>query len=114
MTDRSATRPVVDVLYFQGCPNYADAFELVEQVCVQLGIDAEVRRREITSLQAAAEHRFLGSPTIQVNGRDVEPDAADRRDYTLACRVYRHHDRLAGQPDARLVRQALTEAVSGA
>jgi hypothetical protein len=112
MKEPSTTRPLVEVLYFQGCPNYADALAMVQQVRDELGIDADIRLREVTSLQAAAEGRFLGSPTIQVNGHDVEPDAAARRDYTLACRVYRSHDRLAGQPDAQLVRRALTEAMN--
>lgn len=56
--------------------------------------------------------RFLGSPTVRVNGRDVEPGAEERTDYVLACRVYRGEAGFSGQPDERWVREALAEAIS--
>lgn len=53
---------------------------------------------------------FLGSPTIRVGGRDVEPGAGDRRDFALSCRVYRTAAGVAGQPDEVWVSEALTRA----
>jgi len=60
--------------------------------------------------EAARNLRFLGSPTVRVNGRDVEPGAEERPDFTLSCRVYRSEQGFAGQPPERWVRQALAEA----
>jgi hypothetical protein len=51
--------------------------------------------------------RFLGSPTIRVGGRDVEPYTEERTDYGLSCRVFRTEAGIAGQPDERWVRDAL-------
>ncbi|HET8892570.1 MAG TPA: hypothetical protein VFM96_00535 [Gaiellaceae bacterium] len=48
--------------------------------------------------------RFLGSPTVRVNGRDVEPGADEREGFAFGCRVYANG---AGLPDERLVRDAL-------
>jgi hypothetical protein len=67
--------PVVEVLTFEGCPHAQPALELVERVIDELGLDATVRRVDVPDLETAATHRFLGSPTIRVNGRDVEPGA---------------------------------------
>ena len=61
--------------------------------------------------EAAVSERFLGSPTIRVDGRDVQPGADERTGYTLACRLYRAEQGLAAQPDERWLRAALSAAV---
>ncbi len=99
--------PLVEILYFDGCPNHQAALALVEKVAAQLGLDAEVRLVRIADAEAAERLRFLGSPTIRVGGRDVEPGAAERTDFVLSCRVYRTEGGFAGQPDERWIREAL-------
>jgi hypothetical protein len=54
-----------------------------------------------------AEQRFLGSPTVRVNGSDVEPGGEDRTDYGLSCRVYVGENGVSGCPDAGWLREAL-------
>jgi hypothetical protein len=51
--------------------------------------------------------RFLGSPTIRVNGRDVEPDAERRTDFGMKCRLYRGAGGVTGQPAEEWVRAAI-------
>jgi hypothetical protein len=82
---------------------------LVERVRAGLGIDAEVRTSVIADQQAAERARFPGSPTIRVDGRDVEPGAERRTRYAHACRLYPTE---GGQPDEHWVRAALL-AVGG-
>ena len=94
---------------FEGCPNYLGARELVERVAADLGIEAEVRLVEVQTPADAQRLRFLGSPTIRLNGRDVEPDADKRREFAHSCRVYRTVDGFAGQPSERWVREALAD-----
>src|SRR6266702_5527373 len=107
-TDRLVHRPVIDVLYIEGCPNYAGVLALVERVRSELGIDAELRTTLIPDQTAAERARFPGSPTVRVNGRDVEPSAdPPPAECTLACRLYRHEHHFAGQPEERWVRDAL-------
>ena len=103
------SKPVIDVLTFNGCPHGKPALELVERVVGELGIEATIRRVDVPDAEAAAEQRFLGSPTVRVNGRDVEPGAEERSDYALSCRVYRTTSGFAGQPDEQLLRDALGE-----
>lgn len=105
-----ARRPVIDVLYVEGCPNYRGALALVERVRAELGIDAELRTTLISDQPAADQARFPGSPTVRVDGLDVEPGSEPPAEYTLACRLYRLEHRFAGQPDERWVRQALLRA----
>jgi hypothetical protein len=61
----------------------------------------------ITDDCAARQERFLGSPTVRVNGRDVEPNAEQRTDYGTKCRLYRTPAGLSGQPQEEWLRAAL-------
>jgi hypothetical protein len=109
-TDGMAGRPVIEVLYSEGCPNYPGALALVERVRDELGIEAELRTTLIADQAAAERARFPGSPTIRVDGRDVEPGSEPSIEITVDCRLYRHRHRLAGQPQERWVRDALLQA----
>ena len=100
-------RPLVELLYFEGCPNHLGARELVERVARELGVEPEIRLVNVPDPEAASELCFLGSPTIRVDGRDIAPAADERHDYALACRVYRTSAGVSGQPEERWLRDAL-------
>ena len=102
-------RPRVEILYFEGCPNQEPARALVERLASNLGIEPQIELLEVADPDAVAL-RFLGSPTVRVDGVDVEPGGEERRDFALSCRIYRSERGVAGQPDERWVREALSEA----
>jgi hypothetical protein len=101
------SRPLVEVLTFEGCPHAEPALELVRRVVADAGVAATVRRVDVPDPEAAAAQRFLGSPTIRVNGLDIEPGAGERDEYVLSCRVYRTENGLKGEPDQRWLCNAL-------
>ena len=103
-------RPRVEILYFESCPNHEPTRMLVERLARRLRLEPEIRLVEVADPDAAVELRFLGSPTVRVDGVDVEPGAEERRDFALSCRIYRSESGVAEQPDERWVRDALTEA----
>ena len=103
-------RPRVEILYFDGCPNHEPAHELVEQVAAELGLQTEIELVEVADAETATRVRFLGSPSVRVDGRDVEPGADERSDFVLSCRVYRSERGLAGRPEADWIRSALSAA----
>ena len=107
---KQGSRPLIEVLYVRDCPNYAGALALVERVRAELGIDAELRTSLISDQAAAERARFPGSPTIRVDGRDVEPGSEPPAEVSVACRLYRLEHRFAGQPAERWVRDALLAA----
>ena len=102
--------PLVEVLTFEGCPHAEPALELVKRVLADSGVGATVRRVDVPDAEAAAAHRFLGSPTIRVNGRDIEPGITERDQYVLSCRIYRTDSGLTGEPDEQWLREALSAA----
>ena len=70
----------------------------------------ELKLVNVANSDAAERERFLGSPSIRVDGRDIEPGAEVRADYALSCRLYRTEDGASGQPDERWLREALRPA----
>jgi hypothetical protein len=109
-TGQPRRRPVIEVLYVQDCPHYRGTLALVERVRGELGIDTELRSTLIVDQAAAEQARFPGSPTVRVDGRDVEPGSDPATEYTAACRLYRLEHRFAGQPEERWLRDALQRA----
>lgn len=77
----------VELLYWDGCPSYPEARELLAEVLAARGVEAEIRMREVTTDAEAETLGFLGSPTILIDGRDVDRAGVGARP-SLSCRVY--------------------------
>ena len=88
------------------------AIAVVEKVVAETGVPAEIEIIEISSQEQARTQRFLGSPTVRVDGRDVDQQPNGHKEFTLADRLYRTDRGLAGWPDAEWVREALLRAVA--
>lgn len=78
----------IELYFWEGCPSYPEAKDLLEQVLADHGLDATVEMREVRTHAEAAELRFPGSPTIRIDGRDVDPVGAQAAP-ALTCRIYR-------------------------
>lgn len=89
---------MIEILYFDGCPNHQGLEGRIRSLLAAVGIEETITHRRIGSEEEAREERFLGSPTVRVNGVDVDPDAASRSTYGLMCRVYATDDGLRGTP----------------
>ena len=86
---RVARRPMrVELLYFEDCPNYEALLPRVRELVADVGEREEVELRRIETDDEARRQRFLGSPTVRVDGVDVDPDAGEREDFGLKCRLY--------------------------
>jgi hypothetical protein len=78
------------------------------------GLDPDsIEVLEIDSDESAEREEFVGSPTIRVEGRDLQPSAAGQPT-GLTCRVYRRRDgRTSPLPDPEDLRDALRAAAVG-
>ena len=95
----------VEIFYFKDCPNHQPTVDLVQDVVAELGLTADIVTTEVTSPADARRLRFLGSPSVRVDGIDVEPAARSGRDFGLSCRTYDGH----GMPDRKMITDALRE-----
>lgn len=108
-----ARRPRVEILYFDGCPNHEPAHALVTRLAHELSLELELRLVRVADQQDAERLRFLGSPTIRIDGVDVDPNTPERDEYALSCRIFTTSDGTTGQPEERWVSDALLAAANG-
>ncbi len=73
----------VRILYMDGCAATPTTVSLIQEVAVALGISISLERTRIETEAQAVAMRFLGSPTVQVNGQDIEPEARACLDFGL-------------------------------
>jgi hypothetical protein len=92
----------VEILYFDGCPTYQATHETLAEVLSEEGLEAEVELVTVNTDEEARWLRFLGSPTIRVDGRDLFP-VPERDNWRLGCRVYATPEELRGTPTADMV-----------
>jgi hypothetical protein len=102
-------KPRIELLYFAGCPTYQVARRTVAEVLEATSIAAEIREVNVDSEAKAHKLGFIGSPTIRIDGRDIDPDAVRGERFGLKCRVYTVDGRLLGHPSREMVLAALKE-----
>ena len=97
----------VELLFIDGCPSHDAVLPLLRRLIDEAGLHTPVTQQRIASLEEADQTKFLGSPTIRVDGVDIEPSAHERHDYGLQCRLYPTPHGLRGVPMEALIRTAL-------
>lgn len=98
----------IEFLWFDGCLGHAKVRPLLDEVLTEEGIRDPVRYTRIADHADAVRHRFQGSPTIRINGRDIVEQADT--DYALRCRVYWVDGRAQDYPSKEMVRKAVRAA----
>ena len=98
----------IELLFWDGCPSYPEAQALLEQVLAERRVEAGYLMREVKTQTEAEELRFPGSPTIRIDGRDVDAAGASARP-ALTCRIYHLPDgRVSPIPSREQIEEALT------
>lgn len=100
----------IELLYFDGCPNHEKAEARLKELMKELGIQAPIRRIRVEDEASAVNRRFIGSPTIRINGKDVDPNASRDTQYGLKCRIFRTPKGFQGVPPDEWIRSALLQA----
>lgn len=97
----------VELLYFDGCPNWTVAEERLHEALRSVDRDdVRVTRVRVGSAEEAEDLGFVGSPTIRVDG--VDPFASGGEQVGLACRVYTTPGGLGGSPSTEQLVELLT------
>jgi hypothetical protein len=101
----------VSFLYYEDCPSYELALERLRNVMAEEGTPGEVEVVKVETEEQARELRFVGSPTIRVDGQDIDPPSDSG--YALTCRAYRSaDDRVSPLPSKDVIRRALGSPAS--
>ena len=97
----------LELFYFEGCPSWERALENLEEAMSLAGLTGPVVTVLVTSAEDAQRRQFLGSPTIRIDGVDVEGVESQGRTVGFMCRIYEEGAQAAGWPSVALIRQAL-------
>jgi hypothetical protein len=102
------TSPRIELLWWRGCPSWSRALTELREAVAAAGLDAEaIEVTEIHGTEDAERARFVGSPTIRIDGVDALPPGDDEP-VGLTCRVYRLRDgRYSPTPDPDDLKEAI-------
>lgn len=96
----------VSFYFFEDCPSHERALERLRETMAEEGLPDAVEVVKVETEAEAERLRFVGSPTIRVDGEDIVPPEGSR--YALACRAYRLEDgRVSPLPSKATIRAAL-------
>ncbi len=97
----------VELLYSDDCPHWQLALEELTAVLKEYQLDVQVESIRVTSQQQAERLEFLGTPTVRIDGMDIDADIPGT-EYTLEPRVYLGED---GEETGRPPKEWLAAAV---
>ncbi len=103
--------PVVEFLWWRGCPSWERALSDLHTQMEARGLDpVAVAVREVETDAEAQDEQFVGSPTIRIDGVDIQPPGDQPAG--LTCRIYKLRDgRISALPDAAEVGAALERSI---
>jgi hypothetical protein len=98
---------MIELLYITDCPGVAETDALLRRVLAEEGRAVPVTKISVDTPAQAAATRFLGSPTVRVNGRDIEATRAEEPGGVLGCRLYAMGRGASNVPPEALIRAAI-------
>jgi len=100
----------VELLYLPGCPNHDATVDLIREVLEKTGLSAELTETSVCDYEGAQKHGFPGSPTLRVNGRDIEDAPSGHLPVGFACRTYCVDGKALGVPPRAWLERAILAA----
>ena len=96
----------IELIYFDDCPSWERAWSELGRALAGADADVAVRLRHIDELDESEARGFAGSPTIRIDGRDLEGYDGPA---VHACRRYDSNEG-RGWPTAAQIRDAVEAA----
>ena len=96
----------IEFLYFDGCPSYIEALANLKDVISAENLNAELIITKINNPEEAGKNIFFGSPSIRINGLDLEGREGDA---SFNCRIYTIEGKMTGIPSKKFIREKMVE-----
>lgn len=94
---------MVEVLYTDECPFWKETVKLINEVITDLKTETMIKKVRVESEKAAKKLKFPGSPTVRVNGVDIDPAATETAGY-IGCRIYRYKGSTYELPPKQMIK----------
>ena len=100
----------IELLYFDDCPSWKNALVTLETIVEECGISSKISLIRVETQEEAVLYRFVGSPTIRVNKKDLFPTGQGQ--FVLGCRIYQTSEGLKGWPTKEMLLEKLAPMIS--
>ena len=98
----------IEFLYFDRCPNHEKALTTLKEVFSDAGMKDEIQIIRIQRQEDVVKYCFIGSPSIRIDGKDLEVAEDESTEYSMRCRRYKNGDTMNGFPSKELIRKNLS------
>ncbi len=99
----------ITLLFFSGCPNTSETEQLINEIIEEYQLrDTKFEIVKVDDQKEAEKYNFLGSPTVQINGLDIERKRREDKPF-FGCRLYQIGRGSSGTPPKELLLDALKE-----
>jgi len=92
----------IEFYFFESCPSYKKALDYLEEIINEHNIEADLKLIQVDSPEDAQKVGFQGSPSIKINGEDME---GKQNGYSFTCRIYNIDGVLTGIPSKEYIRK---------
>lgn len=100
----------IQFLYFEGCPSYKNGLENLKQALKELNLPEDFEMINVDSDEKTKEYQFIGSPTIRINGKDIDPRAREAKITGYrACRIYQTEEGIQGAPTVKMIKDFVSQ-----
>jgi len=101
----------IQFLYFEDCPSHDEALNRLRGVMSEEGVNVDIKIIKVETEEQAQDLKFIGSPTILIDGQDIVPVPQASR-YYLSCRVYQLEDgRISPLPSNEMIRKGILSSL---
>jgi len=95
----------IELLHTKDCPYWKEALKTIIEIINEYKIDAELKAITIGGIRKAEKYSFPGSPTIRINGVDIDPKY--KGGIGLGYRIYFYNGKPYGYPPRKMIITAL-------
>lgn len=100
----------VDLFVSPSCPHRDAARQIVDEALAESGMADTPVVTSISDYEVAKAQRFLGSPTVRIDGIDVEYGDREPDEISTGCRYYNSPDGWQPLPRKELVLRGIEMA----
>ena len=97
----------IGVLFIEGCPGLSSITDDIKDVIAEEAVDADITLFLIETPEDARRLQFTGSPTVRINGMDIESNMQTIKDYGLRSRHYYINGKKSDYPAKSMIRDAI-------
>jgi len=97
----------IGIFFIEGCPCVSAITDYIKEVLAEESVDADISLILIETPEDARRLQFTGSPTVRINGMDIESNMQATKDYGLRSRHYYINGKILDCPTKSMIRDAI-------